>query len=264
MEGSGLRTVLLAALALCAGAAASAHPARSERVSSGNLVMSLDARVSPLALPRHRAVPVTAALTSGIATLDRTPLPSVRRIEVEFGSGASISTAGLPTCPRARLLNATRVEARRRCGGALVGRGRLRLEARLPGQLPLRRAPRVLVFNGRAPGGGIALWLHAFVARPPIAFVLPFHLRRSAGFFATALTARVPPSVANWIHIRGFEVELGRRFRRHGVARSYLSATCPVPAPFTAGFFPLARTTYVLAGGRRVSNAIVRSCQVRS
>lgn len=264
MGRSGLRTVLLVALALCAGAAPSADLARGERVRSGNLVMSLDARVSPPALPRRRAAPVTATLASGIATLDRTPLPSVRRIEVEFGSGASISAAGLPTCPRARLLNATRAEARRRCGGALVGRGRLRLEARLPGQLPLRRAPRVLVFNGRAPGGGIVLWLHAFVARPPVAFVLPFQLRRAPGFFATALTARVPPAVANWIRIRGFEVELGRRYRRHGTARSYLSASCPAPTPFTAGFFPLVRTTYVLAGGRRVSNAIVRSCRVRS
>ncbi|HEX6780974.1 MAG TPA: hypothetical protein VF125_02980 [Solirubrobacterales bacterium] len=252
-----------AALALTAAGAIPVDLAQAERVRGGNLVMSLSGGIAPLRLPRHRAAPAAAALASRVTTNDRTPVPKLRRIEVAFGAGASISSAGLPICPRARLLNATRTEALRRCGGALVGLGRLPLEVRFPGQPPLRRAPRMLVFNGRGPGGGTVLWIHTFVARPPVSFVLAFHVHRSVRSFATVLAASVPASIASWIRIRGFDVTLHRRYRWHGRARSYLSASCPVPLPFTAGFFSFARTTYRFAGDRRLTNAIVRSCRVK-
>jgi hypothetical protein len=258
-----VRWALVAAVAISAGAAISTDLVRAERVRSGNLVMSLSGGIEPRRLPRHRVAPVAATVATRIATLDRTPVPSVRRIELAFG-GASISSEGLRTCPRARLLNATRAEAYRRCGGAVVGRGRFPLELRLPGQLPLRRAPRVLIFNGRTPNGGMALWLHAFVAQPPISFVLPFYVHRASGFFRTVLEASVPRSIASWVRIRGFEVELRRRYRHRDESHSYLSASCPVPMPFTEGFFSLVRVTYAFAGDQRVSNAIVRSCRVDS
>jgi hypothetical protein len=253
----------VAALALMAAASSGPGLARAERVQSGDLVMSLRGGLMPLRLPRQGAAPAAARLTSRIGRVDGGPAPRVRRIEVAFGGGALLSAAGLPVCPRARLRNATRAEALRRCGGALVGRGRLPLEVRLPGQLPLRRAPRALVFNGRGPGGGMALWVHAFAAQPPVSFVMPFYVHRRAGSWGTVLTGFVPASIA-WARIRGFELTLGRRYRVDGRVRGYLSASCPAPRPFTAGFFSFARATYTFTGDRRLSNTIVRSCRVAS
>jgi len=40
-----------------------------------------------------------------------------------------------------------------------------------------------------------------------------------------------------------------------------LSASCPIPPRFTAGFFGLARSTYTLVGGRRLGVEIVRGCR---
>jgi hypothetical protein len=56
---------------------------------------------------------------------------------------------------------------------------------------------------------------------------------------------------------------LSRRYAYHGQLRSYLSASCPIPRRFTAGFFSFARVAYRLADGRRVSTAIARSCRAR-
>jgi hypothetical protein len=246
-------------------AMASALPAfaAAEEVQSGNLVMSLRGRLAPLQLPRDRAVPVGVTLVSRISTSDGTPVPKLRRIEIAFGGGAAIAADGLAICPRGRLRNATGAEALGRCSAALVGRGSLPLEIRLPGHLPLRRDPRVLIFNGRGPGGEAVLWMHVFAAKPPVSFVVAFRIHRDSRGRARGLAATLPRSVTRWARVRGFEVSLRRRYRSHGQSRGYLSASCPVPRPLTAGYFPLVRATFVFAGNRRLSEEIVRTCRVR-
>lgn len=255
------RALVAAVLALLAASIALPAVAPGERVRSGNLVLSVRGEISPIRLPRDHTVPVAARLTSGIASFDGQPLPRVRQIEIAFG-GASIAAPGLPVCPRSRLRNATAAEALERCGASLVGRGRLSLEVRLRGQRTLRRSPRALVFNGRI-GGEPGLWIHAFTSSPPISFVLPFRLRHQDNSFPTVLVASLPRSVGRWVGVTGFQISLRRTYRQHGRLHSYLSASCPVPRPLTAGFFPLAKITYRLAGERQVSETLVRSCHVR-
>ncbi|HEY3552702.1 MAG TPA: hypothetical protein VGK66_03350 [Solirubrobacterales bacterium] len=187
----------------------------------------------------------------------------MRRIEIGFGGGAAISPRGLPVCPASRLRNATPAATLQRCGGALVGRGTFPIELQLPGQLPLRRETRALIFNGRGRNGGLALWAHVFSAQPPVSFVLRFHIRKAPGPLASALVAAVPRTISRWVRLEGFAIELGRLYRRHGHPGSYLNASCPVPRPFTTGFFSFARITLAFSGDRQLSESIVRSCRVR-
>lgn len=253
----------LLTLALAAAVGASARSATAEQVQSGNLVMSFRGRLAPLRLPRDRAVPVGAKLVSRISTSDGKPVPGLRRIEIAFGGGATIASDGLAVCPRRRLRNATSAEALSRCGAALVGRGSVPLEISFRGQPGLHRNPRALVFNGRYRGGAEALWMHVFVAKPPVSFVIPFHVHRDGSVAGGDLVAAVPPSLGRWAHVVGFEVSLRRVYRSRGRVRGYLSASCPVPPPLTAGYFSLARATFEFAGNRRLSEEVVRTCRVR-
>jgi hypothetical protein len=41
-------------------------------------------------------------------------------------------------------------------------------------------------------------------------------------------------------------MNLARRFSYRGRQFSYISARCPIPKRITAGFFPLARATFIL------------------
>jgi hypothetical protein len=105
--------------------------------------------------------------------------------------------------------------------------------------------------------------VHAFSRRPPLAIVLSFIVRREGEHLRTALTATVPRSLGDLAHLASFELNLSRRYRHRGKLRSYLSASCPVPADFTAGFLAFAKASYSFADGRRLRVEAVRSCRAR-
>ncbi len=234
--------------------------ARGERTQHGNLIVTLDGALSPLKLPRDRPAPVTVRLGGGLQTADGSLLPRVTRVELGLPGEGVLSTRGLPRCSERQLRNATTEKALAACRGALVGSGRIEADVLLPNQDPFTIRAELLAFNGRA-GGRRAVLLHSFAAQPPTVVVLPFVVERGTGRFGTALVADLPPSLGPWPHFARFEMTLSRRYLYRGRPRSYLSATCPIPPRFTAGFFSFARASYLLADGRRVSTAIARGCR---
>jgi hypothetical protein len=256
------RTLPLAA-ALLLATLLLALPAAAERNQKGNLIVAVEGNISPLQLPRHHPAPVSLQLGGRIATADGSPLPRMKRIRLVIAGRGVLSTAGLPVCPRARLRNASRALALRRCHGALVGRGRLEADAFIANQKPFAIHATLLAFNGRAHGGGPAVWVHAFSANPPLAIILPFIVRRDGRRLQTSLTATVPAALGNLPHLASFELNLFRRYRHRGELRSYLSASCPVPASFTAGFLAFAKAAYRFADGRTLRTEAVRSCRAR-
>lgn len=249
---------MLAALALFGTLPASL--ARGERSQHGTLIVSLDGGLSPLKLPRDRPAPVAIRLDGGLRTADGAELPRVTRIELGLPGQGVLFTRGLPVCSQRQLRNTTPAEALGACRPALVGRGRLEADVLVPNQKPFRIHARMLAFNGRV-GKRRAVILHAFAASPPTVVVLPFVVSKGSGRFGMALVADLPPSLGPWPHLARFEMTLSRRFTYRGRERSYLSATCPIPPRFTAGFFTFARAIYTLAGGREVSTGIARSCR---
>lgn len=250
----------LAALALVCGFAAAV--AQGERTQYGNLVVSLDGRLAPLKLPRDRPAPVAVRLSGGLQTTDGTTLPRVTRITLGLPGQGVIDVHGLPICAPRAIRNATVSGALRACRPALVGRGTLKADVLIPHQPSFRVDADLLAFNARVDGRRAVL-VHAFVADPPTVVVLPFILRLRTGRFGTTLVADLPPSLGPWPHFAHFELELSRRYVHRGRVHSYLSASCPIPDRFTAGFFSFARATFTLLGGREVSTGIARSCRAR-
>lgn len=253
------------ALALFAVAALAIVPgqASGERSQSGNLIVALNGGIAPLALPRDQTAPVAVSLQGRIATADGSPLPRVTRIELGLAGKDLLFTRGLAVCPRARLRNASSRQALDRCGEALVGKGGLDADVFVPSQSPFAIRARLFAFNGRSPGGRTAIWVHAFSPDPPVSLVLPFVVHPGRGGFPTRLVAAVPKSVGPLPHLAAFDLTLRRSFSYAGERRSYISASCPVPKPFTAGFLSFARATYSFADDRRLSIESVRSCRAR-
>jgi hypothetical protein len=93
--------------------------------------------------------------------------------------------------------------------------------------------------------------------------VLPFIVEPGSGRFGTALVADLPPALGPWPHLAHFEMTLSRRYSYRGRSRSYLSASCPIPPRFTAGFFSFAKASLTLAGGRQIGTAVARGCRAR-
>lgn len=235
--------------------------ASAERSQRGDLIVSLRGELAPLKLPRERPAPVAIRLEGGLETADGSLLPRVRRIELGLPGQGVLDTRGLPVCPQRLLRNTRPPEALTACRGALVGHGRLRAVVVLPNQAPLTAAADLRAFNGRI-GKRRALILHAYLDDPPTVVVLPFRIVPGSGRFGTALVADLAAALGPSVRFAHFQIELSRRFSRGGRARSYLSATCPVPKG-TAGYFSLARVEFTLADGRRISQGIARSCRAR-
>jgi hypothetical protein len=262
LSGAAARRALpaLAALALLGGFGA--RLAHGERTQYGNLIVSLDGGLLPLKLPRDRPAPVALHLEGGLKTADGSLLPRVTRMELGLPGQGVLFTRGLPLCSQRRLHNTKSAEALAACGPALVGHGRLQAEVLIPHQAPFAIHAHLLAFNGRVHGRR-AVILHGVAANPPTVVDVPFLIRRGSGRFATALVADLPRALGPLPHLAHFEMTLSRRFSYRGRSRSYLSASCPIPARFTAGFFSFARSAYTLAGGGHLATAIARGCRAR-
>jgi hypothetical protein len=247
-------------LALLAGLGAGM--ARGERTQQGNLIVSLDGDLTPLKLPRDRPAPVAVHLEGGLQTADEALLPRVTRVELGLPAQGVLSTRGLPSCSQRRLRNTTSEEALAVCRGALVGNGRLRAEVLLPHQAPFGIDADLLAFNGRVRGRRVVI-VHAYAAEPPTVVTLPFLVRHRDGRFGLALVADLPPTLGPWPHFAHFDLTLSRRYSYRGRHRSYLSASCPIPPRFTAGFFSFAKASFTLVGGGRIDTGIARGCRAR-
>jgi hypothetical protein len=235
----------------------------AERSATENLEVYLRGGISPRTLPRDHSRAVAVRLQAGIRTSEKVPLPRVEQIRLELAYRGVLDTEGLPVCRRGRLRSRDSQGAREVCGPALVGEGNLYARIFVPNQTPFGLRSKLLAFNGKTSTGETAIWVMAYSSNPPISFVLPFHVRRQPGPFRTVLVSTVPRSVGPWPHFAHFNIAVSRRFRYKGRVHSYLSASCPLPPRFTAGFLSLARATFSIADGPDLKVETVRSCRAQ-
>jgi hypothetical protein len=250
----------LAALSLLAGFGAGL--AQGERSQQGNLIVTLGGDLAPLKLPRDRPAPVAVHLESGLQAADGGLLPRVTRIEIGLPDQGVLSTVGLPTCTPRQLRNRTGAEALAACESALVGEGQAEAEVLLPNQGPFRVHATLLAFNARV-GDRRAVILHAYAVTPPTVVVMPFRYHQRHGRLGMGLAADLPSALGPWPRFARFELTLSRRYSYRGQRRSYLSASCPIPRRFTAGFFSFAEATFSLEDGSEIETGITRGCRAQ-
>jgi hypothetical protein len=206
---------------------------------------------------------VAVHLAGRVFTSDRAPLPRVNWIRLELAWRGVLDTHGLAVCPRARLRGTDSGQAIETCGAAQVGRGRLFARIFVPNQPAFDIRARLVAFNGRTRSGRHAVLVHAYSKHPPVSFVIPFSVHHRSGSFSTVLVALIRRSAGPWPHVANFQIVVSRNFNVHGRQRSYLSASCPAPKGFTAGF-SIARATYSFQGRENDSTVeSVRSCRTR-
>jgi hypothetical protein len=214
-------------------------------------------------LPRDRPAPVAVRLAGRVLTSDRSPLPRVNWIRLELAWRGVLDTHGLAVCPATRLRGTDSGQAMAACGNAEVGKGGLFAKVFVPNQNPIRVRAHLIAFNGRTGAGRPEVLVHAYTSHPPLSFVIPFRVHHTTGTFRTVLVALIRRDAGPWPHVANFQVVISRSFRHRGRQRSYLSASCPVPRGFTAGFLSFARATYTFQGGNQLTTESVRSCRAR-
>jgi hypothetical protein len=257
-----LKLARLAALSLILALGVAAT-ARGERAIEGNAEVSFDGGISPHALPRSQPVPVTVAIdTTFRATDGADPPPQLRSISIAINSKGKLFDRGLPTCRVRKIQPATIAAARRICGGAIVGRGKVQVRVHLPNQEPFTFKGPMLVFNAHRSGGNRRLLAQVYGLRPPSAFVLTFKIVRQPGELGTVIRTTLPKSAWRWAYVTHFDMRLRRVYTYHGKRHSYVSAACAAPPGFPGVVYPFAHADFGFAEGQQVSLTLNRDCAV--
>lgn len=250
---------LVAALAIGATTAASA-----DLVKRGNLLVSFDGGIAPTKLPRHSPAPVSMAVDSTIRTTDGAdPPPQLRTIAIAINRKGRLFDRGLPTCRVRRIQPSTMAAARKVCGDALVGSGRVDVRIHFANQRPFTLTAPMLVFNAEPVRGKRRILAQIYGRRPPSAIVLPFRIAKRRGTFGTVVWTSLPKAAQRWAYMTHFEMKLQRTYRYRGRQWSYVSASCAAPAGFPGAVFPFAKARFGFADGRTVTSTLIRSCTVR-
>ncbi len=258
MRAAGLLLVAAAAAFLALW-----NPAAAEQNGVEDLIVSFNSGIKPTVLPREERVPVAVRVAGDVWTEPaRSPPPQLRTITVEINRQGRIFDRGLPICNVKEIQPATERNARKVCGGSIVGSGSIAAEVSIPTQPLFKVKANLLVFNGPHKNGRKLILAQAYARKPPGAFVLVFRVTKETGVFGTVMSTTLPPETQSWAYLTHFDMTLRRTYEYHGRERSYVSAACSAPAGFDTVVFPLARATYGFADGRSLTTSVARSCQV--
>jgi hypothetical protein len=252
------RFLAIAALAAClAGSGGAVAAAERAEVIVGNLVLRADGGFKPQVLPRRQRVPIRFQGYATIGTRDKSRPPALRHVKLDFDRDGRLNVAGLPSCPPGRLEARTAKQARRLCGGAIVGRGRVAATIDLLGARFRVRSPLTL-FNGPRQGGDPTVIAHAQTAVPVFqAYVVVAPIERRRGrTFGYRTSFDVPPIAGGAGSLTRVQARLGRRFTHRGKRRSYVTARCSDGILQTQGYFGF-------ADGNVIYGSVFRSCTPR-
>jgi hypothetical protein len=219
--------VARAALLACAIAAIAATSAGAGAiVEVNNLILKADGGFHPQSLPERRFAPIDFQGRVDIAARSGGRPSPLRQAYIDFDHDGRLSVAGLPTCAPETIASASTEEARRTCKGAIVGTGEVRALISLESGPVPARSP-LTIFNGPRLEGKPTAVLHARFTVPATqvyAIIVPIEKRR--GEFRYRARLEVPPLAAGLGSLTHIDVDIGRRYRAGGKARSYVSARC--------------------------------------
>jgi hypothetical protein len=247
-----------AVLACVIGAGA----ARGALLKVDNLVLTADGAFTPRKLPRKAYAPIDFKGWANVKAVDGGIPPALKQVILDFDRDGRIGVRGLPTCDPALLEEATPEEARARCRGAIVGSGHIEaLIAGIGGGAPIPAASLLTLFNGPPAEGHPTVILHARTTEPAVQnFVITVPIVRRRGDFRYRATVDVPPIAAGRGAITHIDVDVGRRYRFGGKARSYVSARCSDGILSTHGRFTFADSE---AGELLVDGSVEKACTPR-
>jgi hypothetical protein len=133
-----------------------------------------------------------------------------------------------PTCKPAQLEGATPTQARRRCAGALVGKGTGKALVTMPGRAPFQITSPISFFNAPPTGGKPTLIAHAYETVPAAkALLVPIVIEKvSRGRYGFQVQVEVPPIAGGYGAATLAEATVGATRTRKGKKVGYVNAHC--------------------------------------
>jgi hypothetical protein len=241
----------VALLALCVGLAASAS---ATKVRAGNLEIEIEGGVSPKKLSKKTPTPITLTVEGAIKTADGSHPPALKTLALEFDKHGAINPKGLPTCSPSKLTNTLTAQAKKVCGKALVGTGKVSADIAFPEQPPFPASGPLLIFNGPPKGGKPVLVMHVYAHVPaPTTFVTTGVISKAHGKYGTSTLIQIPTIVGGQGSLTSFKAKIHKTWTAKGKKMSLLTATCPTGSLFAHGEFDF-------VGGDKIEGDVAKKC----
>lgn len=218
------KVTILAALLTLAGAV-SASGAES---CFGPLCVSTTATMQPRELPRRGNAPITLTSITRIKTKDGSTPPSLQTLRFLFDKHGSVDAGAFPVCPPAKLEGTTPSQARRRCAGALVGKGKGEALVTMPGAAPFKISSPLSFFNAPPVDGKPTLIAHGYETVPaPKTFLVPITIEHVAhGRYGFRAQVDMPEVAGGYGAPILAEATIGATRVRDGKKVGYINAHC--------------------------------------
>jgi hypothetical protein len=226
-----IKALIAAAVVLALSVAAVATAAKLAKFivkdPQHNLEATFEGGASPKALPKHGRAPVSLTLNGTLKSLDGSHLAAVDKISLDFDKAGNLFTKGLSSCRERQLEATTTATAKRSCGKALVGTGKVTADIAFPEQSPLHASGPLLVFNA-SKGVKQELLLHVYAHVPAATtFVVPVKIKKEHGKFGTNAFIKVPKIVSGQGSVTSFKAKIKKLWNYRHKKRSLLNAGCP-------------------------------------
>lgn len=209
-------------------ALAAAGTAFAISIEIGNTFVSATATMEPRELPKNGNAPISLSSVIRIGTKDGSTPPTLKTIDFLIDKHGTVDTKGLPRCTLAKLADTKPAEARKRCAGALVGKGVGKAVVTMPGQKPFTISSPISFFNGPPSGGRPALIAHAYETVPsPQALLVPIVIEHVAkGRYGYRLQIEMPEIAGGYGAPTLAEATVGATRKRGGKEVGYINAHC--------------------------------------
>ncbi len=224
MKGT-IRKAVVIAVALAVAVSATAYAVDAV---IGPLRVSTTATMTPRELPKNGNAPITLSSVTRVSTSDGSTPPTLDTIKFLIDKHGYLGNKAFPTCRGAQLENATPSQARKRCAGALVGKGTGTALVTMPGRAPFKISSPISFFNAAPSGGKPVLIAHAYETVPtPQALLVPIVVERiNAGRYGFRVEVEMPEIAGGYGAALLAEASIGATRTRKGKKVGYLNAHC--------------------------------------
>lgn len=214
---------LAVALALIAGATAYGISA-----TFGPLFVSTTVTMQPRELPKRGGAPITLRSVTRVTMKNGETPPTLDSLEFLIDKHGYVNSKAFPVCRIAQLEGTTTSRARKRCAGALVGKGTGTALVTLPGKDPVRITSPVSFFNAPPTGGRPTLIVHARETLPePKTLLAPIVIERvSKGRYGYRVKIEMPEIAAGFGVPILADATVGATRKRNGKEVGYINAYC--------------------------------------
>ncbi|MGN6216972.1 MAG: hypothetical protein ACTHN7_08455 [Solirubrobacterales bacterium] len=220
-----LGKAILLAVVLAASACATAYAITAE---IGPIFVSATATMQPRELPKRGNAPITLTSVTRVGTKDGSTPPTLQTLRFLFDKHGSIDDKAFPVCTVAQLEGTTPAQARKRCAGALVGKGTGRALVTMPGRAPFEITSPLSFFNAPPSGGKPTLIAHGYETVPvPKTILVPITIERvSHGRYGFRTQIEMPEVAGGYGAPVLAEATIGATRKRGGKKVGYINAHC--------------------------------------